>query len=178
MSERTLVTGFGPFLDVTDNPSAKLAEALDRPHKILEVSFQAAEDFLSGLDLGKFDRLLMIGVAQGRAHLCAELFARNSYGSVSDVLGNVRSGVIEEGQPLLLESTLFSNEALAQVLVDRPHTRVSLDAGSYLCNFTYFKALTAIPQKQIGFLHVPPFEKVAFEEQMETVRDILSAVNG
>jgi pyroglutamyl-peptidase len=178
MPERTLVTGFGPFLDVTDNPSAQLAEKLGLPYHVLEVSYEAVEEFLANLDASSFDRLLMLGVAKGRAHLCAELFARNTYGSVLDTSGNARSGAIDESQPLLLESTLFGAESLAQVLSTHPNLRTSLDAGAYLCNFTYFKALARFPSKRVGFLHVPDFEKISFEEQLEVIRAVLAGVNG
>jgi pyroglutamyl-peptidase len=176
MSERTLVTGFGPFLDVVDNPSARLAEALDRPFQVLEVSYDAVEDFIFHVDPSSFDRLLMLGVASGRAHLSAELFARNTYGAVADVAGRSRSGAIQQGQPLLLGSSLFGDEALADILVSHQRMRMSLDAGCYLCNFAYFKALTAFPLKQVGFLHVPSFSAISFEEQLGALGDVLRAV--
>ena len=176
MLSRTLVTGFGPFWDVQENPSAKLAEALGRPYQILDVSYDAIEDFIFHLDSESFDRLLLLGVAPGRSHLCAELFARNTYGVRPDVRGNERTGPIQKDQPLLLGTTLFGEEALSEILVSDPHVRLSLDAGSYLCNFTYFKALVAFPSKQVGFLHVPSFEKIAFEEQLRSVGDVLEAL--
>lgn len=178
MSERTLVTGFGPFWDVDENPSAKLAEAVGRPSTVLEVSYDAVEDFIFHLDSDSFDRLLLLGVAPGRSHLCAELFARNTYGIRPDVRGTERVGQIQQGQPLLLGTTLFGEEALSEVLVNDPNMRLSLDAGSYLCNFTYFKALVAFPSKQVGFLHVPPFDQICFDDQLQSLGDLLEALEG
>jgi pyroglutamyl-peptidase len=176
MSERTLVTGFGPFLDVVDNPSRVLAEASGRRHQVLEVSYDAVEDFIFHLDPGTFDRLLLIGVAPSRAHLCAEMFARNTYGRTADVRGSSRTGQIQVDQPLLLGSTLYGDTLLSDMLIHHPQVRMSLDAGSYLCNFTYFKALAAFPSKQIGFLHVPPFEAIGFDEQIALIEELLSGL--
>lgn len=176
MSERTLVTGFGPFLDVVDNPSRHLAEATGRSCQVLEVSYDAVEDFIFHLDPSTFDRLLLIGVAPSRTHVCAELFARNVYGGVADVEGRGRSGSIQSDQPLLLGSTLFGDELLSDILVHHRSVRMSLNAGSYLCNFAYFKALAAFPAKQVGFLHVPPFEVIPFEDQLGVVEAFLNAL--
>jgi pyroglutamyl-peptidase len=176
MSKRTLVTGFGPFWDVAENPSAKLAEALNRPYQVIEVSYDTVEDFIFHLDPRSFDRLLLLGVAPGRSHLCAELFARNTYGMRPDARGRGRTGPIQQVQPLLLGTTLFGEEALSEVLVNDSRVRLSLDAGSYIGNFTYFKALVAFPSKQVGFLHVPPFEKISFEDQLDSVTELLEAL--
>src|SRR5690242_18891454 len=109
MSERTLVTGFGPFLDVVDNPSGMIARSTGRPNEVLEVSYDAVEDFIFHLDPATFDRLLLLGVAPSRTRLCAELFARNTYGRIADVQGTSRTGPIQSNQPLLLGSTLFGD---------------------------------------------------------------------
>jgi pyrrolidone-carboxylate peptidase len=178
MSERTLVTGFGPFLEVKENPSAMLAEALGRPYEVLEVSYDAVEDFIFHLDPTTFDRLLLLGVAPSRSHICAELFARNTYGTRPDFRGSLRSGPIQQGEPLLVGTTLFGEEPLSEVLVNNSQVRLSLDAGSYLCNFTYYKALMAFPSKQVGFLHVPPLCAIGLNEQIEVVSDLLHTVEG
>jgi pyroglutamyl-peptidase len=178
MSERTLVTGFGPFLDIKENPSAELAYGLGRPYRILEVSYDAVEDFIFHLDPDSFDRLLLMGVAPSRTHLCAELFARNTYGIAADMRGDTRTGHIQEGQPLLLGTTMFGEDLLSELMVGSRHFRLSLNAGSYLCNFTYYKALTAFPNKQVGFLHVPPFHQISLENQVGAVDGLLRAAEG
>lgn len=176
MRERTLVTGFGPFLDVADNPSAQLAESCGRPHRVLPVSYDEVEDFIFHLEPESFDRLLLIGVAPARSHICAELFARNTYGRVADIQGTTRSGLIQADQPLLLGSTLFGDDVLSDLLVHHPKVRMSLDAGSYLCNFCYFKALTAFPSKQVGFLHIPSFSTMPLDEQLQITDELLRSL--
>ncbi len=172
---RTLVTGYGPFLDVTDNPSARLAQGCGRPHRVLEVSFEAAAAFVESLDPDSFDRLLMIGVAKGREHVTPELFARNQIGHTRDVRGEDRFGPIEAGGPMLREASLWRCEELCDLLLDR-RMRVSMDAGRYLCNYVAYRALMRFPEKRVGFLHVPDPAQMALESQAEVLQRVLAAI--
>lgn len=174
--ERTLVTGFGDFGTVTGNPSAVLAKACGRPYDVIEVAYRAADDFLSGLEAGSFDRLLMLGVAAGRDRLALELFARNMIGRARDVRGNAPEGYIEEGAPLLLESTLWTPEIASEIVAYDPRTRMSWDAGTYLCNYLAYRALQRFPGKALGFLHVPGIERMPLDQQQEALRRILEVI--
>lgn len=167
-SDRTLLTGFGPFLEVTDNPSARVAAALGRPHQILEVSFAAVDTFLIQVDPSSFDRLIMLGVARGRTEITPELFARNQIGHTKDVNGNDRFGPIEEGAPLLLEGTLWTPEIVANTFGHRD-LHVSMNAGNYLCNYAYYRALRTHGQKRVGFLHIPDATAIPLQEQIATI---------
>lgn len=172
---RTFVTGFGPFGTVTDNPSGRLAEGCGRPFEVLEVAYDAADAFLARLDPEGFDTLLMLGVATARDRIMPELMARNWKGEVPDVRGKSLPGPIEEGEPLLLESTLWNAHLVAGLSVS-PGLFASMDAGNYLCNYLSYRAMRRFPERRVGFLHVPPFEKVPQEAQAATLAQILAAV--
>ena len=173
--QRTLVTGFGPFGAIKENPSAKLAEGCGRPFRILEVALEASEDLLATLDPSTFDRLLLIGVAAGRKHVTPEVYGRNQIGRVKDVQGIDRFGPIDPQGALLLPSTLWTTEVLGELLLD-PHFHVSFDAGSYLCNFITYRALTRFPEKAVGFLHVPKPEDMPLPVQAEALQKVLAAL--
>ncbi|RYG26913.1 hypothetical protein EON82_01475 [bacterium] len=172
---RTLVTGFGPFLTVTDNPSQRLAEGSGRPFEVLEVSYAAADAFLASLDPERFDTLLMLGVAKGRELPTPELYARNWRGDTPDVQGKSLPGPIEPSEPLLIESTLWDPHLLADLEVSL-NLHTSLDAGSYLCNYASYRALRMFPKKRIGFLHVPPFEKLPQDRQADLLAAVLQKI--
>lgn len=174
-SNRTLVTGYGPFGKIVDNPSARLAEGSGRPFQILEVSFEAADTFLASLDPSSFDRLLMIGVAAGRKFVTPEVYARNQIGRIKDVQGNDRFGPIDVEGPLLLPSTLWETEVLVAGLMD-PRMRVSCNAGSYLCNFISYRALARFPEKAVGFLHVPRPTDMPLEAQADLLQLVLGEI--
>ena len=171
----TLVTGFGPFGHVAENPSGRLAEGCGRPFRVLEVAYEAVDLFLEGLNPEGFDTLLMLGVAVGRTHVTPELYARNWKGETADVRGVSIPGPIEETEPLLLSSTLWNAHLVAELSV-HPGVFASMDAGSYLCNYLSYRALRRFPQKRVGFLHVPPIERISLERQAETLSEILTAV--
>jgi pyrrolidone-carboxylate peptidase len=173
---RTFVTGFGPFGTVTENPSATLAETCGRPFEVLEVAYVAADAFVDRLDPSSFDALLMLGVATGRHEPTPELFARNWRGDVADVRGVDDPGPIEEGQPLLIESTLWNPHLLAELEV-HPGLHTSLDAGSYLCNYLSYRALRRFPEKRVGFLHIPAFEQMSREKQTEILNVVLEKID-
>lgn len=172
---RIFVTGFGPFGTVTENPSARLAETCGQPFEVLEVAYAAADAFVERLDPNSFDALLMLGVAVGRHEPTPELFARNWRGAVPDVHGIDIPGPIEEGQPLLLEATLWDPHLLAALEVDLGlHT--SLDAGSYLCNYLSYRALRKFPDKKVGFLHIPTFKAMKEERQVEILKGVIQKI--
>lgn len=174
-ADRTFVTGFGPFLNVVDNPSGRLAEGSGRPHQVLEVAFEAVDRFLLSLDPSSFDRLVLLGVASGRKQVTPEMYARNQIGHTKDVRGNDRFGPIDPNGELLLEGTLWEPEVVASLL---PNSKLhmSLDAGSYLCNYTYYRALQTFPDKKVGFLHVPDVSAIPLDEQAVLVRRLIEAV--
>jgi pyroglutamyl-peptidase len=176
LSTRTLVTGFGPFLNVTNNPSATLAEQSGRPYRILEVSFEAADAFIQDLDPNSFDRLLMIGVAKGRPAITPERFAKNLIGGTQDVRGRNLAGAIEPDGPTMRSSTLWTPEVL-QRLTQESQIQVSEDAGEYLCNYICYQALRRFPQKQVGFLHVPHPHELPLAEQQELLDLILEVLD-
>ena len=171
----TFVTGFGPFGNVTKNPSGRLAEGCGRPFEILEVAYEAVDAFVEALNPEGFDTLLMLGVAVSRTHITPELYARNWKGETPDVRGVSIPGPIEEDEPLLLPSTLWNAHLVAGLSV-HPGVFASLDAGSYLCNYLSYRALRRFPQKRVGFLHVPPFERVSERGQAEVLSEILNAI--
>lgn len=173
---RLFVTGFGPFLDVADNPSAILARNLGLPHEILEVSFQDVDRFLAQFKRSNARQLLMVGVGRRRRHLAVELFGRNAVGAVPDVRGEVLGpGPISPEGPPILGSTLWQSPVWARAT---RRCKPSLDAGDYLCNYALYRALTTLPEVAVGFLHVPPFEALSEPDQRLELERIVQLLQG
>jgi pyrrolidone-carboxylate peptidase len=168
------VTGFGPFGSITDNPSSMLAEISGRPFHVLTVSFRAVDEFLEGLD-PSFDSLLLIGVAAGADSFRVETVARNEIGPAPDVEGEQWGpGPIDPRLPRQLAATLWPVELLAE----DPRWAPSVDAGNYLCNYVFFRALARFPDKPVGFLHVPSYETLSAEEQRRRFAEFLGVLGG
>lgn len=155
-----LITGFGPFGSVADDPSSRLAASSGLPHCILPVSYLRVEEELRTLE--PFDTLLMMGVAARRSRPTLELLARNRIGRSPDVDGMRGPSLIEPDGPPVMEATLGTGLSLP------PGIGASLDAGDYLCNYVLWRALRLFPTAHVGFLHVPPFSRLdeAFQTRM------------
>jgi pyroglutamyl-peptidase len=170
MSDRTLVTGFGPFQGVEENPSEVLAEASERHFAILPVSFAVVDEFVNTLPAEEFDTWVMLGVAPGCDHIRLELYANNFVCDMPDNEGAVKGpGPVEEGLPDRLGATLWTDAAQ---LVEAPKVKLSTSPGSYLCNYILYRGLRAFPGKRIGFIHVSNFDLVPLEEQEQALADL------
>lgn len=152
-----LVTGFGPFLDVTDNPSAELVRALDGRRvgkrlvigRVLPVSYGAGIDEVLCLAVEHRPRLVLgFGVARSRDRVEVERVGRRVGGEVPDAEGVVYSsnGPGPEQVPATLDIS-----ALARAL----DAGISEHAGSYVCNAWAYRVPLhcGVPA---AFVHVPP----------------------
>lgn len=166
---RILVTGFGPFEGVEINPSERLARESGLAHRILPVSFRAVDQFIEEEAADPPDILLMLGVAGGSERIRLECVARNFVGSYPDVDGRVFGpGPIDPTGPAALSGTLWTPELDSM----SPNLESSVDAGDYLCNYVYYRALQDLPMAWVGFMHVPPEIVLPSDYQQRTFAHI------
>ena len=173
-----LLTGFGPFGNVIDNPTERLlryfehqtVSGLDLTICALPTSFaRAPQMFKAALEAGgcngqPFDIVLMLGVAAGSYAWRVETQGLNwDDPRIPDVDGFSTPGrMIVKGRPAQLPATL-SPSLLAQAIetIGVP-VILSNSAGAYLCNHLYYAALhhlqTAGHPAQAAFLHIPADE--------------------
>lgn len=163
MAKHLLLTGFGPFLDVKENPSSTLAAALDGRvllvggrrvqicSRILDVKYEtvAAETLLAVRQLNAIG-VLGMGVARSAAAPRVERTGKALCDGVTpDAAGQTRS--------LLGDVPTVQSNASAS-LADALGVEVSDDAGAYVCNAWVYGVLTglaAMPRPvPAAFLHV------------------------
>lgn len=151
-----LVLGFGPFGAIVDNPSARLARALDGrsagPATLagfeMPVSYQRCVQFTRArvVDLAPAF-VLGIGVAANRTVAKVEEQAVNRVmPGRPDVDGRVPFG-LGEGPDVV-------TSADAWLLANALGVEISPDAGRYVCNAWLYQAIRG--RIRAGFLHVPP----------------------
>ncbi len=177
---RILLTGFGPFPGVADNPSGALAchlagashDAGSLMALVLPVDWRRTAGALqAGLDYASPDIVLMFGVAKQAKGFRIERFAYNSILPRPDCDGFLpRRGVIWDAHPRRLESQLPAT-MLARTLRAEGHVaHVSRSAGRYLCNLSYLHALGWASETQptplVSFIHIPipSLHTASFEE--------------
>jgi pyrrolidone-carboxylate peptidase len=157
-----LVTGFGAFRDVLDNPSAHLAEAMQGQTEVLPVQYGKVEAFARSLRSRQEDTILCLGLNAKAASLRFELYAHNQIGTERGhgCRGHSRKVIRAKG-PKSLGQTLLTPTQLPSL-----NLATSFTPGDYLCNFLLYSLLVRYPDRRIGFVHVPPFETVPFDEQI------------
>lgn len=171
---RVLVTGFGSFPGAPTNPTAALAGHLAGNRRaalagiriaahVFATRYEAVDCELPAL-LGheKPDALIMFGVATRTKHIRVELLARNRKSILfPDAGGATASGLaIAPGAPPALRGRFSLPPVLAALRATGLPSHVSRDAGRYLCNYAYWRALERAAQpggpRVVLFVHVPP----------------------
>jgi pyroglutamyl-peptidase len=168
---KILITGFGRFPGAPFNPSGPLALALTKRKRpafselrravhIFETSYAAVDRDLPNLIVRhKPDILLMFGLAARTPFVRIETRARNTRSILfPDVSGyRPEERAIARGRPALTGRAPF-RRVLAAARAARVPARMSRDAGRYLCNYVYWRALEASRSGTplVQFIHIPP----------------------
>jgi pyroglutamyl-peptidase len=167
-----LVTGFGPFGEVSRNPSELIAAELDDTQvagekvvgRVLPVSAArtptAVREAIAELDPSL---VVLLGVAPGRAALAAERVALN----VFDFQDPDNDGEQPIDVPIRPEgpAAYFSTLPLRAIVQAWQEAGipgyVSDTAGTYLCNAAMYSALDLCLGTPAGFVHIPSLPEEA-----------------
>lgn len=151
-----LLTGFGPFGAVVDNPSAAAARAIDgwrlRGHtvitRVLPVSYARGPSETVALARGCGCALVVgLGVASTRREVEVERYAVRRGDTAADVDGACWDPV---AGPARVTASL-DVAGLATAL----RAEVSEDAGRYVCNAWLYEVTLGL-DVPVGFVHMPP----------------------
>lgn len=188
---RVVVTGYGAFMGITDNPSANLAQALAEKgvrgaiveYRRLDVTTQAVDAFMAELQRSPPDVVLSMGVTHGQAQV--EERPENHLGASRD--GNdqpMTARAVRDGGPRELSTDLpveTIDWALSGFGGDRRvHTSTSdatyrPDRSAYLCNYLGYHLASEFGGKDAttaGFVHITPDTPV---DQMHAVLEAVTA---
>ena len=164
---RILVTGFGPFPGVPENPTADMVRSLPRRlmglkvhYRVLPVSWSRSSVHLSrAIDLVVPHLVLMCGVSNQESCARLEMHALNRLDGRPDDGGELLlPGPINPVRPMSHKRPChWPVEDLVKALRGKGHDALcSKDPGRYLCNHTFYSAFDAPAPAGIGFLHVAP----------------------
>ena len=162
---RTLITSFGPFGDFGLNPSNQVMDALQAliekggtqvqefSYKKLNVAWEHVDVFIRETAHESFDLFIHLGVATGSEKMRIETKGRNSAEGKDAFNANPLSQTIFT-QTSDIVSPLPMNE-MKEFVAKHPEVVISDNAGSYLCNYLYFKSLHANGlQSRVLFVHI------------------------
>lgn len=167
---RLLITGFGPFPGAPRNPSETLAQGLaaDRRWRrvgveatalVLPTTYAAIESMLlPALRDHAPDAVLMLGVAARRRAVCLEARATDrTTRRLADASGRPPAArASRSGTPPVRRARAPIRVLAAAMRAAAPgRTRLSRDAGRYVCNAAAFAALGEDGPAAVVFVHVP-----------------------
>lgn len=200
---RVLVTGFGPFGSVVDNPTARIVSGLadaglaghELATAVLPVSFRRSSAEIERLLAAHTpDVVLMLGVAAGAPGIRLETTARNfDDARAPDCDGaSPAESTIAPGEPDTRQATLAPGPLLARLLANGHEAVLSDNAGGYVCNHAYYSALSFVARAGLPtrclFVHVPadpatcdrPLDgpTVPLDRTLAAVTALLAAITG
>jgi len=172
---KLLLTGFGPFPGAPENPTGSLIRALKRKlrsHPSVQVDTHVFRTTYAAVDRDlprllaktKPHALLMFGLATRSRGLRVETQARNRIARHPDAAGVVPTArKIADGAPQTLPIRAPKAALLRAAKSGALPARFSVNAGDYLCNYLYWRALETAKRggpKRAGpsravFVHVP-----------------------
>lgn len=169
-SVKLLITGFGPFPGAPVNPTGPLIRALKRKlrsHSGVQVDTHVFRTTYAAVDRDlprllaktKPHALLMFGLANQSRGLRVETQARNRINRYPDASGFIPpsrriDGSSPKTMPIRAPKAALLHAAKSGALP----ARLSVNAGDYLCNYVYWRALEAAKHrgpKRAVFIHVP-----------------------
>ena len=167
---KLLLTGFGPFPGAPVNPTGPLIRALKRKlrsHPNVQVDTHVFRTTYAAVDRdlprllakSKPHALLMFGLANRSRGLRVETQARNRIARHPDATGVVPTArKIADGAPKTMPIRAPKATLLRAAKSGALPARLSVNAGDYLCNYVYWRALEAAkrggPSRAV-FIHVP-----------------------
>lgn len=171
-SVRVLLTGFGPFPGAPFNPSRPLVERLSRTRRPALESVSVAthvfttryaaidRDFRALIAAHDPDIILMFGLAARTRHIRIETRARNLMSFFPDA-----GGFVPKTRTIAACSDhrrIAPSLAMRLRLAGRSFglkTEFSRDAGRYVCNYAYWRALEMNSgrnrRRMAAFIHIP-----------------------
>ena len=166
-----LITGFGPFPGMPRNPSAALARRLERSSRlrlalgralrvrVLDTTYDAIGAQLAPALAEAPSAVLMLGVASRAKRIRVEARACNRASRFHpDASGRASARLALDPDGLPARRGHVAAQALAVLRRHGLAAACSRDAGRYLCNASYFRALAE--RCPVLFVHIPPVPAV------------------
>jgi pyroglutamyl-peptidase len=170
---KVLVAGFGPFPGAAQNPSGQLARTVAHSRRaassgteiisaVIPTVYGEVSSTLSHvLTAEKPDAMLMFGLAGSTSFMRIERRAVNvASGIHPDAAGKKPTHhSLIAGSPQFLYARAPVNRLLAAARGAGAEAKLSVNAGSYICNAAFFHTLDAARKthapKWVAFVHIP-----------------------
>jgi pyroglutamyl-peptidase len=186
-----LLTGFGPFPGAPFNPTAGLVRELARKRgafpgvrrvaHVFATSYRAVDQELPALIVRERpDALIMFGLAARAREIRIERRARNRVACHPDAAGLVpTAGTISPNAATAMSLCIAAPRILAAVRAAGTAAALSIDAGTYLCNYVSWRAVETARRERVprlvAFVHVPLVHRARLADLINAGEAIIEA---
>jgi len=177
---KVYLTGFGPFGDIAKNPSDEICKDLAESLRIsvpversgtIEVSEAYVNKHVSQMNISENDIVIHFGVAESSDRIYLECRAINDKTfPIPDVQGNKPDGRILKEYDEFVYTSLPVPELACSIRDNGYLCDISYDAGTYLCNYLYFRSLLRLKSRRVLFVHIPKFEVMSKDCQLQAFK--------
>jgi pyroglutamyl-peptidase len=193
---KILLTGFEAFGTAEENPSQVIVEHMAKSNdlldhidlicEILPVEYETTGHLIRELiKTHQPDAVVMLGVAASREDISLEYHAANcDTSNGEDNQGIQRTHHVIDyrfDHYFKRSSTLPLDYLFYELRVNDIPVKRSYDAGGFVCNHLFYQALSFTLDEfsesiKTGFIHLPTFETLACETQLEAIHIILNVL--
>ena len=181
---RILITSFGPFSDFKSNPSNQIMERLNQKINLsshpltayefetIDVSWNGVTKFIEAKKNDTFDFIIHLGVAANETNMRVETCGQNiQSGTDIENISPKENQIIENESNL---NTNISIETLNDFVTKNKILVMSSDAGTYLCNYLYYKSLYFLGKKSsVLFIHTADTQNQPTAPTVENQSEII-----
>lgn len=159
-----VITYFKPFGGRVTNASKEVVTSLNGyTVKQLPVSWLKVPSLIDEILLDNPDYLFLVGEAGSYVEITVEKLAHN----ISN--GKDNEGVNKDNEQIISKGP---TEIATKFDIDKLPYRISNDAGKYLCNYTYYLALSKAKTTKVLFIHLPYIDN-NLNELKDSLLDII-----
>ena len=146
--KKILFTCFKPFGGRNINSSYEIIKQLNVNYQLVDVTYKEVQEFVNNID-DSYDYIILTGEAIKRDNLTIEQIAKNL------VNGKDNDGVIKDNEQIVIGGIDLNTNFDIENDIEK-----SYDAGSYLCNYIYYKILNKFKNTntKVTFIHFPNHE--------------------
>jgi pyroglutamyl-peptidase len=181
-----LAMGFGPFGQVTENPTESMVRKLGLEHsdlecRVLQTSYRYVQTELPSLLLQfKPDAVVVFGYAASADSIRLESVAKNRNDtSLQDIEGRFAEPLVLPDAPEQYRSTLPIPDIEQALALHGMESIRSSEAGGFVCNFAFFLLMhlaEAQGVKITGLVHVPNQKRYQERHRRELDLDMCAEV--
>lgn len=183
--KKVMITGFGPFLTNSENPSGEICSRLGEVKSDIKLIglklpvcyHDAARALTLAIEQEGPSAVISLGLAADRAQIEIEKVAINYRHSKSpDNKGQLaQHEEIERGGPAGFMTTLPYQAIIESLDTCGITVGLSLNAGSYVCNEVFYRLMQSATARGIpaGFIHLPQNSATSFLTALPTLLSCL-----